>query len=107
MHVLFTDGCQRIYPHGLVVHARNVVEGLAATQAEKLKSLAENVDFNNADEFTSKITTLRESYFPTTVKAQKELDSVDATAAGKSMIQEELQGPMAKYVQALGKKLPN
>ena len=84
-----------------------VVEGLAATQAEKLKSLAENVDFNNADEFTSKITTLRESYFPTTVKAQKELDSVDATAAGKSMIQEELQGPMAKYVQALGKKLPN
>lgn len=84
-----------------------VVEGLAATQAEKLKSLAENVDFNNADEFTSKITTLRESYFPTTVKAQKELDSVDATADGKSMIQEELQGPMAKYVQALGKKLPN
>lgn len=84
-----------------------VVEGLAATQAEKLKSLAENVDFNNADEFTSKITTLRENYFPTTVKAQKELDSVDATADGKSMIQEELQGPMAKYVQALGKKLPN
>lgn len=84
-----------------------VVEGLAATQAEKLKSLAENVDFNNADEFTSKITTLRESYFPTTVNAQKELDSVDATADGKSMIQEELQGPMAKYVQALGKKLPN
>jgi hypothetical protein len=69
--------------------------------------LAENVDFNNADEFTSKITTLRENYFPTTVKAQKELDSVDATADGKSMIQEELQGPMAKYVQALGKKLPN
>lgn len=84
-----------------------VVEGLAATQAERLKSLAENVDFNNADEFTSKITTLRENYFPTTVKAQKELDSVDATADGKSMIQEELQGPMAKYVQALGKKLPN
>lgn len=84
-----------------------VVEGLTATQVEKMKSLAENVEFTNADEFASKVQTLRENYFPTTVTAQKELDSVDATADGKGMIQEELNGPMAKYVKALGRKLPN
>lgn len=85
----------------------SIVEGLTATQADKLKTLAENIEFTNADEFAGKIETLRESYFPTSVKAQKELDSVDAAADGKSMIQEELQGPMAKYVQVLGRKLPN
>lgn len=84
----------------------SIVEGLTATQADKLKSLAENIDFTNADEFTSKVATLRESYFPTSVKAQAELDPV-SEADGKAMIQEDLQGPMAKYVQVLGRKLPN
>jgi hypothetical protein len=83
-----------------------VVEGLTDTQADKLKTLAENIEFTDAEEFASKITTLRESYFPTSVNAQQELDPVDATAGGKSMISEELNGPMAAYVRTLGKSLP-
>ena len=84
-----------------------VVEGLTATQAEKLKTLAEGVEFTSENEYAQKLTTLRESYFPSNVTAQTELDSVDASADGKSMISEELQGPMAQYVRVLGKKLPN
>lgn len=38
--------------------------GLSDVQAEKLKSLVENVAFTNADEFTGKIKELKESYFP-------------------------------------------
>lgn len=85
----------------------NVVEGLTATQAEKLKSLAENVEFTDAESYAQKVVTLRESYFPSNYKAQTELDSVDVGSDSKSMISEELQGPMAQYVKVLGKKLPN
>lgn len=78
-----------------------VVEGLTTTQAEKLKTLAENIEFTTLDEYTAKVSTLRESYFPATVKAQTELDKIEPGTEGKSMISEELEGPMAKYVLPL------
>jgi hypothetical protein len=40
-------------------------EGLTQTQVEKLKGLAESIEFTTEDEFVSKIETLRESYFKT------------------------------------------
>lgn len=87
---------------------QSMVEGLTSAQAEKLKELVETVDFTNDTEFTDKVKTLRESYFPTNgVKAQKELDSVETGTEGTSMIAEELRGPMAAYVKTLGRKLPN
>lgn len=84
-----------------------MVEGLTATQADKLKTLAEGVSFDNVDEYANKVATLRESYFPTSgVVAARELDSIEAGTEGKSMIAEELNGPMAQYVRVLGKSLP-
>ena len=44
-------------------------EGLTQTQVEKLKSLAEGVDFTSGDEFAGKLETLKESYFSESVKA--------------------------------------
>ena len=43
-------------------------EGLPQTQVEKLKSLAEGVEFTTEEEFASKLTTLKESYFKSNVK---------------------------------------
>jgi hypothetical protein len=43
-------------------------EGLTQTQVEKLKSLAENVEFTTDTEFQTKLTTLKESYFKAEVK---------------------------------------
>ena len=43
-------------------------EGLTQTQVEKLKSLAEGVEFTTEEEFASKLTTLKESYFKSDVK---------------------------------------
>jgi hypothetical protein len=43
-------------------------EGLTQTQVEKLKSLAENVEFTTEDEFATKLGTLKESYFKSEVK---------------------------------------
>lgn len=84
----------------------NMVEGLTATQAEKLKSLAENVEFVDADSYATKIQTLRENYFPSSVKPQTELDKIETGTEGQTMIAEE-NNPMSKYVRALGKTLPN
>lgn len=84
----------------------SMVEGLTATQAEKLKTLAENVDFVDADSYATKIQTLRESYFPSVVKAQTELDKIETGTEGQTMIAEDVSNPMSKYVRALGKSLP-
>ena len=76
--------------------------GLTSTQAEKLKALAENIDFTSTDDYARKVHTLKESYFPVNVNAQTSLDHVDI-ADGRSLISEEHQGPMGAYVRALGK----
>jgi len=39
-------------------------EGITESQAAKLQSLAEGVAFDDADSYTSKLETLKESYFP-------------------------------------------
>lgn len=84
----------------------NACDGLTDTQVEKLKSLAEGIEYSDASEYSQKITTLRESYFPTNVKSDKVLDVAETVSDGKTMIAEELNGPMSKYVKALGKTLP-
>ena len=47
---------------------RTVCEGLTDTQAEKIKSLAESVEFSTEDEYIEKLGTIRENYFPSGVK---------------------------------------
>ena len=48
------------------IHA--VCEGLTQTQVEKMKSLAEGVEFTTEEEFADKLNTLKESYFKADVK---------------------------------------
>jgi hypothetical protein len=43
-------------------------EGLSQTQVEKLKALAEGVEFTTDEEFADKLSTLKESYFKAEVK---------------------------------------
>jgi len=65
---------------------RTVCEGLTATQVEKIKSLAESVEFSTEEEFTEKLETIRENYFPSgIVKAdEKQLhETVEDAEAGE------------------------
>ena len=82
-----------------------VCEGLTTTQAEKLRGLVENVNYTNDEEFIDKISTLRENYFPAAVKADEVLDRVESHDP-QALTESALQGPMAKYVTALGRSLP-
>jgi hypothetical protein len=47
---------------------REVCEGLTATQVEKIKTLAESVDYSTEEEYRTKLDTIRENYFPSGVK---------------------------------------
>ena len=67
---------------------------LAETQVEKLKSLAEDLDFEDVDTFASKVLTIKESYF-TKKKVTVAEDSVDES------VEEDVSDSMARYVSAI------
>lgn len=79
-------------------------DGLTDTQAEKLKSLAEGIEFTSADEYAQKVSIIKESYFTTSVKSENVLDNNDVEEGG--MIAEEVTGRMAAYAKALGRQVP-
>lgn len=56
--------------------------GLSAIEAEKLYSLAENIEFDTEEEFSSKVKSLKESYFPKNGKLPESI-STKATEAVK------------------------
>jgi hypothetical protein len=58
-------------------------EGLTQTQVEKLKALAEGVDFTTEEEFVTKLDTLKESYFKADVKV------ADASAFEEVLVEDE------------------
>ena len=58
-------------------------EGLTQTQVEKLKSLAEGVEFTTEEEFVTKVETLKESYFKADVKV------ADNSALDEVLVEEE------------------
>jgi hypothetical protein len=60
---------KEINEHKKVQAVQAVCEGLTQTQVEKLKSLAESVEFTTEEEFTEKVSTLKEAYAPSNVKA--------------------------------------
>jgi hypothetical protein len=64
-----------------------VCEGLIATQVEKIKTLAESVEFSTEDEYKEKLETIRENYFPSGVKK-----------ASESQLQEEVTDGSEKQV---------
>jgi len=70
-------------------------KGLAQTQAEKLASLAEGVEFESEDSFEKSINTIKEGYFP---KEKIELKEDIATDEVAKTIQDPR---MAAYVRAI------
>ncbi len=67
---------------------REVTEGLTTTQAEKVKSLAESVEFSTEEEYTEKLVTIRENYFPSGMKKADETqlhEQVEETGEQKAV----------------------
>jgi hypothetical protein len=84
-----------------ITHA--VCEGLTATQFEKIKSLAESVEFSTEDEYKNKLETIRENYFPSGVKkadAQQLHEQVEDSDDKKQVINDPF---VAAVSQAISK----
>ena len=80
-------------------------EGLTATQAEKLKTLAEGVEFTTAGEYASKLKVLRESYMSgsKTVKQDADTTVMQLTEEAPAHVVEETSSAMAAYVNVLNR----
>ena len=59
-----------------------VSEGLAETQKEKLRSLAEGIEFEGEDAYREKIVTLKEGYFPSTSKSKVSSNKSETISEG-------------------------
>jgi len=77
-----------------------VASDLAATEVEKFKSLAEEVDFTDEESFKAKLDQLKESYFP---KATTIAESVDSESDGSEAF--DTTGAMAAYMAAISKNV--
>lgn len=76
-----------------------ISEGLAATQKDKLASLAESVEFESEEEYREKLETLKESYFPT--KGSTPSAKTDTLSEGVDSSPESISGSMSTYLKTL------
>ena len=78
---------------------REASRDLAETQVEKLKSLVEDIDFEDEETFSKKVATVKESYFA----KQQPTESADFDTTDESDDIVEASGSMAQYLAALKK----
>jgi len=78
-----------------------VSEGLAATQKDKLASLAESVEFESEEEYREKLETLREAYFPSRTATPKA--KAESISEGVDISPETFSGSMAHYLNTLSR----
>ena len=74
---------------------QDVASDLADTEKDKLKGLAETIEYNGADDFRKKVETIKGSYFPKT----KANDETSTVAEDNSI--PNLEGSMAAYTAAI------
>lgn len=85
---------------------RSVCEGLTETQVEKIKSLAESVEFSTEEEYENKLETIRENYFPSGVKKADEEqlhEQVSPEDAGETKKQVSADPYVSSVVNAISK----
>jgi formate dehydrogenase maturation protein FdhE len=82
---------------------REASKDLAETQVEKLRNLAESVDFDNEEDFISKIATLKESYFgqKSTKPVDTPVEMVNETVEEEEIDETEISSNMSRYLSAL------
>jgi hypothetical protein len=80
-----------------------VTEGLAATQVEKLRTLAEGIEFTDSESYVKKLGILKGKYF----SEKKEINSGVITEEASEGLTEEAKpvavGEMANYVSAISR----
>ena len=82
---------------------REVTEGLAVTQREKLVALSEGVEFEGEESYREKLVTLKESYFPSEQKqSSNKVETLSEGVTSETGV--EASASMTQYLKALGMK---
>ena len=79
-------------------------EGLADTETEKLKELAENIEFKDEQDFSKKLDTIKESYLPKTKSEPSSKEDVDSVV-GDATLKSGSNEAMAAYTAAISNTL--
>ena len=80
---------------------RKASSGLALTEAEKLASLVEDIDFDDAESFEMKVNVIKESYFKSeTTETVSDVQEVIGTDEAPADLSDDV---MARYTQAITK----
>lgn len=81
-----------------------VSSNLAETQVEKLRKLAEGIDADTTDDYKSKLSVVKETYFPAEKPVvTEEADQLDAPEDDVEV--HEVSGEMAAYMSAISKSM--
>ena len=98
--VIDTTGELEAYKRESII--RESSRDLADTQVEKLKSLVEDIDFEDEEQFSSKVKTVVESYFTKEVASSDEVESIVEDADSTV----EVSPVMEQYLSAIRKITP-
>lgn len=82
-----------------------VAEGLSVTQAEKFKTLAEGVEYDDVDNYERKLEIVKENYFPQEKKATPALDQEEVVSLSEEADYKRPAGPVANYVEAISRTI--
>jgi hypothetical protein len=79
---------------------REASKDLAETQVEKLKSLVDNIDYEDETKFAEKVKTIKESYFKTSKPTAGITEELDEDTSDDQV---DVSGSMASYISAIKK----
>ena len=95
---------KRIGEYSKMEIVNDAAAGLAETQKEKLASLAEGVEFENEEDFKSKVETIKESYFTRKAEVAAESAKTEPTEeSSEPLVESTASGTMGKYVDAIAR----
>ena len=80
---------------------REVSEGLADTEKEKLKTLSDGVDFEDDEQYKEKIEVIKENYFPPATESQPQTITEEVVNNDSDEEEEKVDPAMSLYVKAM------
>jgi hypothetical protein len=78
---------------------REVTEELTETQKAKMKSLADGVEFDDAETFTEKLNTLKNTYFPSESEKEEVIAEEGANGSSEGVMTDAMKKVMASLSQ--------
>ena len=81
----------------------NISDGLSENQSDKLKSLADGVDFEDEEDYTKKLETIKENYFPSEEVVSEIADDDEPLEIEDD--DKNVNGSMANYMNAISRSI--